>query len=139
MIKRQIPLERIFKIEFTQRALYQKKISENAHKTIIVQYQHEEKIEKIKGTLIGFSRANCLDMGFQIHNEQRMVSIHLSQIIELDFEDYNPHIVCFSEDYDISSATSSEKEPFRKTSTPKPKPTRTVSYTHLTLPTKRIV
>ena len=120
MIKRQIPLERIFKIEFTQRALYQKKISENADKTIIVQYQHEGKIEEIKGTLIGFSRANCLDMGFQIHNEQRMVSIHLSQIVELDFEDYNPHIVCFPEDYDISSATSSEKEPFRKTPTPKP-------------------
>jgi len=46
MSTQRIPLGQIFKIELTPRAELQRRISENSHKTFIIQHQHEGKVEK---------------------------------------------------------------------------------------------
>jgi len=123
MITQRIPVAQIFKIEFTPRAELQKKISENLHKTIIIQHQHDNKVETTKGTLIGYSRIHYNDHEVQIHTEEKLVPIQLSSILHLDFEDENLHIVHFLDSGEISSTTS-EEEPPKQITLPKPKPTR---------------
>ena len=95
MNTQRIPLGQIFKIELTPRAELQRRISENAHKLIVIQHQHEGKVETTKGTLMGYNRIDILDHEVCLATEEKLVSIKLSEILHLDFEDENPHIVNF--------------------------------------------
>ncbi len=95
MITQRIPVAQIFKVEFTPTAEFQRKISENLHKTIIIQHQHNGKVETTTGTLIGFSQAQRNEQVVHIHTDEKPVSIQLSNILHLNFEDKNPHIVHF--------------------------------------------
>jgi hypothetical protein len=125
MNTQRIPLGQIFKIELTPRAELQRRISENAHKLIVIQHQHEGKVETTKGTLMGYSRIDILDHEVCLATEEKLISIKLSEILHLDFEDENPHIVNFLDEGEISSTTSEEEEePPKQITSPQPKPTR---------------
>ncbi len=82
MNTQRIPLGQIFKIELTPRAELQRRISENAHKLIVIQHQHEGKVETNKGTLMGYNTIDILDHEVCLGTEEKLVSIKLSEILQ---------------------------------------------------------
>ncbi len=73
---------------------------------------------------MGYNTIDILDHEVSLATEEKLVSIKLSEILQLDFEDENPHIVNFLDEDEISSTTSEEEEPPKQIASPQPKPTR---------------